>query len=151
MHTFLFEKYARLFIFCPFLDETHWAIGMAILPNQNFPIVFESVNGVCKQEIGDTSHFNTSEVDMVINWIAKLLQIKWNDKEVFLSDIGIVSPYKKQCKLIRDALKNNSFDGISVGTAEIYQGQERRIMIISTVRTGDDLGFVSNEQVMDKL
>lgn len=124
---------------------------MKILPNPNFPLVFDSVEGICEQEKGDTSHFNAAEIDAVINWVAKLLQTKWNDKYVVLSDIGIVSPYKKQCNCIRAALKSRNFNGISVGTVEIYQGQEKRIMIVSTVRSGGDLGFVSNEQVINKL
>lgn len=124
---------------------------MQILPNPNFPLVFDSVEGICEREKGDTSHFNTAEIDAVINWVAKLLQTKWNDNCVVLSDIGIVSPYKKQCNCIQAALKSRNFNGISVGTAEIYQGQEKRIMIVSTVRSAGDLGFVSNEQVINKL
>lgn len=87
------------------------------------------------------------EIRKVVEWIVKLLKTKFDDKEVFLSDIGVISPYKQQCQLIREQLINNDLDGITVGTAEIFQGQERRIIIISTVRTNNELGFVSNEEV----
>lgn len=132
---------------CCLSDETHWIIGNELLPNKNFPLVFESVKGVCENELRGTSCFNTAEVHAVIEWIRKLIRSKGHGKEVRSSDIGVVSPYKKQCSLIRDELRNNGFDGITVGTAEVYQGQERRIIIISTVRTGNELGFVRNEQV----
>lgn len=143
---YLFEKYSNC-ILCCVVDETHWIIGNELLPNRNFPLVFDSVNGECEQEFGGSSFFNDEEVFAVIKWIQKLVKTKWKGKEICSSDIGVVSPYKKQCALIRNELNNNGFDGITVGTAEVYQGQEKRIIIISTVRTGNQLGFVSNEQV----
>lgn len=130
-------------------DETHWMIGNDLLPNRNFPLVFESVSGECERDAGGTSFFNQSEVRVVIKWIKNLIESKW--KEIRLRDIGIVSPYKKQCDLIEEELDNNGFDDISVGSAETYQGQEKKIIIVSTVRTSNQLGFVSNEQVMQLL
>lgn len=62
-------------------------------------------------------------------------------------DIGVVSPYKRQCEKIRLQLTNNGYGDIVVGPAETFQGQERRIMFISTVRTGEDIGFVRDAQV----
>lgn len=134
-------------ILCSLLDETHWIIGNNVLPNKNFPLVFQSVNGECEQEAGGQSRFNKAEVAMIMKWITKLLETQWNGKRVFVDDIGVVSPYKKQCDLIREELINNGYGKISVGSAEVFQGQERRIIIISTVRSGKDLGFVGNEQV----
>lgn len=85
---------------------------------------------------------------MVIDWIQKLCKTEWKEKKISPSSIGVVSPYKKQCELIRNELINNRFgDEITVGTAEVYQGKEKQIIIISTVRTGNPLGFISNEQV----
>lgn len=117
------------------------------MPNINFPLVFESINGVCEKEFGGTSYFNKMEVRMVINWCSKLSAAEWNERKFSTSDIGVVSPYKQQCKLIREELEINGFSDITVGTAEIFQGQERRIIIISTVRNGNELGFITNEQV----
>lgn len=136
-------------ILCYFVtDETHWIIGNDLLPNSKFPLVFDSVNGNCEQEVCGNSYFNDEEVRAVINWIQKLSKIKWKGKEICLNDVGVVSPYKKQCELIRKELSNNGYESVTVGTAEVFQGQERRIIIISTVRTGNQLGFVSNEQVI---
>lgn len=122
-------------------------IGSELLPNKNFPLIFESVNGECKREVGDTSHYNEAEVDAVVEWILKLSKTKVNGKQICSSDFGVISPYKKQCELIREDLYNNGFNDIFVGTAEVYQGQERRIIIISTVRSDDELGFVANKEV----
>lgn len=134
-------------IICYLLAETHWIIGNGLLPNPDFPIIFESVSGECDQEFGDTSYFNEKEVSVVVKWVQKLSEINWKGKGFCIDDVGIVSPYKKQCALIQEKMRNNGFGDITIGPAEIFQGQERRIIIISTVRTGDHLGFVSNEQV----
>ncbi|KAJ8929386.1 hypothetical protein NQ314_017936 [Rhamnusium bicolor] len=56
---------------------------------------------------------------------------------------------------IREHLRNKNFDGVEVGTTETFQGREKRVIIISTVRAQQDLllydkkynlGFVSNER-----
>lgn len=84
------------------------------------------------------------EVRIVLGYIAKLLDCEINGKRVSPKDIGIVSPYKSQCQALK---RLNRHADISIGTAAIFQGQERSIMIISTVRTDDKMGFVSEEQV----
>lgn len=85
------------------------------------------------------------EIATIINWIRKLLS--QNYSQISAKDVGVVSPYRKQCQLIEKELKNNGLSEITVGTAEVYQGQERKVIIVSSVRTGSDLGFVRNEQV----
>lgn len=110
-------------------------------------MIFQSVKGDCLQPIGESSYFNMAEVQMVISWVSKLIKSSWDGKTVCLDDIGIVSPYKKQCNVIRDELTKLGYGKITIGSAEVFQGQQRRIMFISTVRSGDDLGFVSDDQV----
>lgn len=64
------------------------------------------------------------------------------------SDIGVVCPYRPQTDMMRDLLSRNGFDKITVGTAEIFQGQERLVIIISTVRSNGKLSkFVKDERV----
>lgn len=65
------------------------------------------------------------------------------------SDIGIVSPYNLQCKKLKQNCKKNGYDDIVIGSAEVFQGQEKSVMIVSTVRSGKKfLGdFLSNAQV----
>lgn len=77
-------------------------------------------------------------------------------------DIGIITPYTKQVKKIREKLnKDKDEDGVNlpkVGTVEEFQGQERKIILLSTVRTKDQqlktdkrysLGFVDNPKRMN--
>ncbi|OCH84002.1 hypothetical protein OBBRIDRAFT_840039 [Obba rivulosa] len=67
-------------------------------------------------------------------------------------EIGIIAPYNAQCRKIRMALKGVA-DEIKVGSVEEFQGQERRVIIISSVRSSREfvnydlkhtLGFVAN-------
>lgn len=127
-----------------------WFIGSAFLPSNKFPIIFHDVNGTTRSVKGSFSLFNTKEINVVVNYITELLKQKFNGKSISPTDIGVVSPYKLQCKQISRAIRNGEFGKIGVGTAEVFQGQERPIMIVSTVRSGgSDLGFVSEPRVSD--
>lgn len=92
--------------------------------------------------------YNKTEVNTVVGVIKNLLHNGYkNGETVKQSDIGIVSPYKLQCKEISRACRQNNFRDITIGSAEIFQGQEKPVMIISTVRTDGKLGFVSDPRV----
>lgn len=71
-------------------------------------------------------------------------------KRLKQSDIGIVSPYRLQCEMIRITCKSNGLEQITVGSAETYQGQERKVIIASTVSSKNESlsSFVSDPQVM---
>jgi helicase MOV-10 len=49
---------------------------------------------------------------------------------------------------MRDLLKSNGISDLKVGSVEEFQGQERLVMILSTVRVlemhDDSMGFISN-------
>jgi helicase MOV-10 len=67
-------------------------------------------------------------------------------------EIGIIAPYHAQCLKIRNILRSLA-DEVKVGSVEEFQGQERKVIIISTVRSSKEfvgydlrhtLGFVAN-------
>lgn len=88
-------------------------------------------------------------MDVVIDYIKKLLAPgnEYSKKPIKQSDIGVVAPYRLQCKFLANMCRQHNFNDITVGTAEIFQGQERPVMIISTVRTDMTLGFVNDPRV----
>lgn len=89
-------------------------------------------------------------MDIVIDYIGKLLHMKCDSKTGFVqqTDIGVVTPYKSQCQQIIQRCRAHGCINITVGTAEVFQGQEKPIMIVSMVRGGGQgLGFVSDPQV----
>jgi superfamily I DNA and/or RNA helicase len=119
-----------------------------------FPLIFHGVNGENQREGNSPSWFNESEVEQVLHYV-ELLK---NYSRVALSEIGIIAPYQKQVKKITLGLRLQGFSGVMVGSCEQFQGQEKRVIIISTVRTAKELiaydskfniGFVANEKRMN--
>lgn len=86
------------------------------------------------------------EVNTVIEFVDELLTP--NKYSITPSDIGVVSPYKLQCKIIRMHIEKKGYKHITVGSAETFQGQERKVIIISSVGSDRKLGeFIKNPQV----
>lgn len=55
-----------------------------------------------------------------------------------------------QRRKIAQACLRSGYGDITVGTAEAFQGQEKAVIIVSTVRSGGTrLGFVNNARVSD--
>ncbi|KAJ3047080.1 hypothetical protein HK097_000254 [Rhizophlyctis rosea] len=119
------------------------------LPKKGFPILFHHVEGKDEREGDSPSWFNADEAAFVKRYITKL-----RDARGFGVDerqIGVITPYRKQVMKIRRLL--GTYSGVRVGSVEEFQGQERRIIIISTVRSTTDhlthdqkhhLGFLQN-------
>ncbi|KIY67632.1 RNA helicase [Cylindrobasidium torrendii FP15055 ss-10] len=127
-------------------------IGSAILPpaGKKFPVMFVSMSGKDTREASSPSFFNVEECLMV----KKLVEELRGDRRLRIvdADIGVVAPYHAQVLKIRNALRNSA-EGVKVGSVEEFQGQERKIIIISTVRSSREyvqydlrhtLGFVAN-------
>uniref|UniRef100_A0A671WXE7 RNA helicase n=1 Tax=Sparus aurata TaxID=8175 RepID=A0A671WXE7_SPAAU len=135
------------------------------LPKKNFPVIFHGVTGVDEREASSPSFFNIAEVEVLMDYVKKLLstQGKKGLATISPSDIGIIAPYRKQVQKIRKALEKvgkkhfplKDIGGLKVGSVEEFQGQERRVIMVSTVRSSPNyteidkqfnLGFVKNEK-----
>ncbi|KAM6114446.1 LOW QUALITY PROTEIN: helicase MOV-10 [Phoenicopterus ruber ruber] len=133
------------------------------LPKKGFPIIFHGVCGEDRREAKSPSFFNTSEIEVLVRYLKKLLQSrgKGGCPSVSPKEVGIISPYRKQVEKIRKAITSldpvlRTLPDISllkVGSVEEFQGQERRIILISTVRSCSEylqldqtfkLGFLKN-------
>lgn len=94
-------------------------------------IHFVPVKGKNIQEVYSPSWMNPIEAKILIRFLCNLLKL-----EVKADDVGIIAPYQLQCKTIRDQLKEAGIKEIpKIGTVEEFQGQEKKIILISTVRT----------------
>jgi superfamily I DNA and/or RNA helicase len=114
------------------------------LKNKKFPVLFHCVNTPNHIIRGETSSFNNGEIDVVRSYVNLLLQDGIGGKKVEQEDIGIVSPYKAQLKKMRENLLD--LEKVEIGTAEYYQGREKKIIIISTVKSRGNVGFLTNEK-----
>lgn len=113
-------------------------------------MIFKAVHGTC-QRLMEHSWFNNREVEEVTKFVKELLphhaSKKKGIRQITQKDIGIVTPYRKQRFKIQQKFRHLNLDEITVGTAETFQGKEKPVMIISTVRTDGELGFVKEERV----
>lgn len=81
-----------------------------------------------------------------MEYVEKLVKMS-----VAQSDIGIISPYRAQCSIIRDRCNDKKYRSIDVGPVEIFQGAEKPIIIASTVRSTDELGFLESPKRLNVL
>lgn len=133
------------------------------LPTQGFPIIFHGVSGEDQREGNSPSFFNALEIEALVTYLKKLLQSqgKRGRSRISPKEIGIISPYRKQVEKIRQAITKKDRDlmnlpdikELKVGSIEEFQGQERRVLLISTVRSCTEylsvdedfkLGFLKN-------
>ncbi|NXQ19914.1 SDE3 helicase, partial [Peucedramus taeniatus] len=115
------------------------------LPKKGFPIIFHGVCGEDQREAKSPSFFNTAEIEVLVHYLKKLLQSrgKGSCPTVSPREIGIISPYRKQVEKIRKAITSLDPDlqrlpgigHLKVGSVEEFQGQERQVILISTVRS----------------
>lgn len=132
-------------------DANSLMLSENFLPNKEFPVLFFGIQGCDEREGNNPSWFNRIEVSKVTE-LVKRLMTGGNMKE---EDIGIITPYRQQVLKIKQTLESIDLPEIKVGSVEQFQGQERRVIIISTVRSTikhNDfdrlycLGFLSNHR-----
>ncbi|XP_043572295.1 putative helicase MOV-10 isoform X2 [Chiloscyllium plagiosum] len=133
------------------------------LPKKDFPIIFHGVLGKDEREEKSPSFFNSEEIQQVLIYLKKLLtnQGKKGFAKISPKEIGVITPYRKQVEKIREAIYRldvelkamNDIRELKVGSVEEFQGQERKVIIISTVRSCSNylqmdedfnLGFLKN-------
>eukprot|EP00730_Choanoeca_flexa_P018713 TRINITY_DN9119_c0_g1_i1.p1 TRINITY_DN9119_c0_g1~~TRINITY_DN9119_c0_g1_i1.p1 ORF type:complete len:694 (+),score=142.71 TRINITY_DN9119_c0_g1_i1:125-2206(+) len=101
---------------------------------KEFPLLFYGVDGACMTTDDSASYFNPHEARQVYEMIEMLR--KDNTIQVDpVKDIGVVAPYRAQVRTIRHHLRARGLRDVRVGNMDDYQGQEERIIIISTTLT----------------
>jgi helicase MOV-10 len=134
-------------------EQARTLCGWDALLAPRFPVIFHGVDGCNAREGNSPSWFNVAEVEQSMDYVRRLIESR-----VAPQDIGIIAPYQKQVQKLRVALNRGGIRGVTVGSCEQFQGQERRVIIVTTVRTAPDLvaadtrfnlGFVANEKRMN--
>lgn len=127
--------------------ERSFVTSWSHLPNARFPVLFHCSKQPSKIVEGGTSSYNQKEVDLVLFYLKMFKKMGINGKEVKPEDVGIVSPYKAQLEMIKQAFRADPWlKRVEIGTAEYYQGREKKIIIISTVKSRDGVGFLKSEK-----
>jgi len=96
------------------------------------PVALHNVKGEELRDSGSSSAYNLDEIAVVQDYIHDLLL-----DQVKPQDIGVITPYAKQEEALRRQLQlwGPAVAGVEVGTVERFQGQERKVIIISAVRS----------------
>ena len=136
---------------CGEMMVTHNMAKWEHLPNPGFPIIFHAIEGENLRESNSPSWFNPQEAELVLQYVHLL--IHETKPPLQSKEIGIITPYARQAQKINQALVMQGITDIKVGSVETFQGQERRCIILSTVRSESEqlstdvrynLGFVAN-------
>uniref|UniRef100_A0A182PIJ3 RNA helicase n=1 Tax=Anopheles epiroticus TaxID=199890 RepID=A0A182PIJ3_9DIPT len=109
---------------------------------------FCGIDGTNKQSPDSPSWFNPAEACMV----HKIVERLYRGGRCGPADIGIITPYVMQVRSIRRIFDAASLESPKIGSVEEFQGQERKVIIVSTVRSSSaylahdsnaKLGFVA--------
>merc|ERR1719376_1353957 len=98
------------------------------------PLLVHGVIGQDLREQSSPSFFNPEEVVVVMDYIEQVLAMP----DMMEEDIGVITPYRRQVQKIRGRLVEKNRRGVTVGTTEEFQGQERKVIILSTVRSSPE-------------
>lgn len=127
----------------PFMEKVDF------LPSREFPVLFFGIQGCDEREGSNPSWFNRFEASKVVDVVKKLTA----NRDLDVGEIGIITPYRQQVLKLKTALEHLDRADVKVGSVEQFQGQERQVIIVSTVRStirhneSDKmhcLGFLSN-------
>lgn len=129
-----------------------------MLPAKGYPIAFYGVNGEqryeeegLKAKDGKTaagarnaaaSLVNPQEAATVVHLVMELVrhrspeEMKETNQQVppvGTNELGVVATFRKQVYLIRQMFRDKGLGNVRVGTVDDYQGQEERVLLVSTV------------------
>uniref|UniRef100_A0A2H1X2J2 RNA helicase n=1 Tax=Spodoptera frugiperda TaxID=7108 RepID=A0A2H1X2J2_SPOFR len=111
-------------------------------------VFVHGVKGNNARAADSPSWYNPEEASTIAMIVCKLYK-----SNISPDEIGIIAPYVAQIRHLRRLFEHMHLDRPKIGTVEEFQGQERSLVIISTVRSSshlieDDLqhslGFVEN-------
>ncbi len=89
------------------------------------------------------SRRNPREADLVAQTVRSLLEAG-----VVAADIGVITPYAAQVRLLRTKL---AIDQLEIDTVDGFQGREKEAIVISLVRSNDsgEIGFLADLRRMN--
>ncbi|KAH7340553.1 P-loop containing nucleoside triphosphate hydrolase protein [Rhizoctonia solani] len=145
--------YANELEACASSSITSSLLAWPELGRAGFPIIFENIAGQDMREASSPSWYNPMEVSRVKDYVRMLRDLR--RPHISTTDIGVITPYNQQVQHIRKMLRASNGEAIKVGSVEEFQGQERKVIIVSTVRSSakevefdlrHTLGFVANDR-----
>ena len=111
--------------------------------NPQVPVAFVDTSRINAWEFqpeGSTSYENFEEAKISVELALELHRMGLSGK-----DIGIITPYAAQVKLIKQLLVERNFKA-EVNSVDGFQGREKEVIIVSFVRSNDEgeIGFLKD-------
>lgn len=108
---------------------------------------FLHVEGKDRIKLDTKSFYNTEEADFAVTLASSYIRAGIRPAE-----IAIITPYRAQVEQIRRLVTKEEhlalFEGIEVDTVDAFQGREKDLVIISSVRANEEnsMGFLSDKR-----
>ena len=104
-----------------------------------------------------TTRVNPFEAELTVKILQQYFEKIGKDRILYEKiDVGLISPYRGQVRLLRQLIKRNAFfkpfrSLITINTVDGFQGQERDVIIISMVRSNNEgqVGFLRDLRRMN--
>ena len=106
-------------------------------PVRDVPIAFMPVHRGFESKVG-SSFTNQTEATMLVDLVRDALQ----PGDLTAEELGVITPYQEQVQMLRRMLPEN----VECSTVEGFQGREKELILVSTVRAGGTLGSVSDRR-----
>ncbi|XP_030554172.1 putative helicase MOV-10 isoform X1 [Drosophila novamexicana] len=133
-------------------EQVNLAANWRMLPNTEFPIIFQATHGVTTRDDHSTSSYNMLEAQVLCWYVKHLLSNGLGGGiRVQQKDIGVVAPYAAQCNFINQLLRRQGHYNVEVGSVENYQGREKNVIIATLVRSFASIGFMRNPRRLNVL
>lgn len=100
------------------------------------PCSFVHVDG-CESKVGH-SYANEREAGM----LADIAQYLVRTFGVSQTDIGVITFYQAQARVLSHCMRQRRLDGVQVAVVDGFQGSEKGVILLSFVRSGKGVGFL---------
>ena len=120
-----------------------------IWPDFEQPVAFLPIEG--GEVVAEDGHSRANPAEA--SWVVRVLDMLLNPGDLKNTDIGIISPYNGQVRAILDLLEQSGgtalgerWHGVEVRSVDGYQGREKEVIILSTVRSNSEgeIGFLDD-------
>ncbi|KAF9074456.1 P-loop containing nucleoside triphosphate hydrolase protein [Rhodocollybia butyracea] len=106
------------------------------LSNNKFPVMFLGCDANDESVDERATWFNLGEIEHIFNVITSLMsEASKSFPTLQPEEIGVLAPWREQVWKVREKLRQASLSRVDVGTVEDFQGREKRVVIISCVRS----------------
>lgn len=120
-------------------------------PDWDGPVAFIPIDGVEQVDTEGASKSNLDEAARVVTLVQELLV----PADLTTRDIGIITPYNGQVRLLDDLFesaggrgKGDRYEGLEIKSIDGYQGREKEVIIFSAVRANErgEVGFLADRR-----